>query len=134
MISETQEQATTTPTNGLSQARLMIHIEGFAVFVSSILLYAHISGDWLAFVLLLFTPDASMVGYLINKQVGATLYNIIHTYSLPIVLILGSLAGSWQLGITLSLIWFAHIGMDRTVGYGLKYGQKPFSHTHLHQI
>ena len=34
---------------------------------------------------------------------------------------------------TLSLIWFAHIGMDRALGYGLKY-DADFKDTHLRRI
>jgi hypothetical protein len=32
--------------------------------------------------------------------------------------------------LRLALVWFAHIGMDRALGYGLKYDDA-FTHTHL---
>ena len=35
--------------------------------------------------------------------------------------------------IQLAAIWFAHIGMDRTVGYGLKYASA-FKATHLQRV
>jgi hypothetical protein len=34
------------------------------------------------------------------------------------------------LAFSIAVIWFAHIGMDRLVGYGLKYSGD-FKHTHL---
>ena len=38
----------------------------------------------------------------------------------------------WSADITLAigLIWLAHIGFDRLIGYGLKY-ETGFRHTHL---
>jgi hypothetical protein len=35
--------------------------------------------------------------------------------------------------VAVALIWFAHIGMDRTVGYGLKYPTS-FKDTHLQRV
>jgi hypothetical protein len=36
-------------------------------------------------------------------------------------------------GLQIALIWGAHIGMDRAVGYGLKYADA-FKHTHLSEV
>jgi hypothetical protein len=41
--------------------------------------------SWLLFFLLLLVPDLSMLGYLLNNQVGAFSYNLFYTYSFPIV-------------------------------------------------
>jgi hypothetical protein len=44
--------------------------------------------------------------------------------------------GWWQnrhLVLALGLIWLAHIGADRLLGYGLKYDDH-FQHTHLGQL
>jgi hypothetical protein len=35
--------------------------------------------------------------------------------------------------LSLGLIWCAHIGLDRAIGYGLKYGAS-FGHTRLGRI
>jgi hypothetical protein len=35
--------------------------------------------------------------------------------------------------VAVALIWFAHISMDRTVGYGLKYPTS-FKDTHLERV
>ena len=56
------------------------------------------------------------------------LYNIAHTYVAPAVLVAVTSLGEPQVG--LALIWVAHIGFDRLLGYGLKY-HDGFGHTHL---
>lgn len=84
------------------------------------------------FIVLLFAPDISMIGYLLNNKIGAILYNIIHTYSLSVgVVICGLLLNETILAI--GLIWSAHIGMDRMFGYGLKYPTE-FKDTHLDRV
>jgi Domain of unknown function (DUF4260) len=85
-------------------------------------------------ILLLFlVPDLSMLGYLSGPQTGAVTYNLFHTYVLPgLLAALGLLTGSTLL-VSLALVWFAHIGFDRMVGYGLKY-PTGFFDTHLHHL
>ncbi len=39
----------------------------------------------------------------------------------------------YNLLLALSITWVAHIGMDRTLGYGLKY-QTNFKDTHLQKV
>jgi hypothetical protein len=58
---------------------------------------------------------------------------VVHTYTLPALLMALALATQWPLGVQLALIWFAHIGMDRTVGYGLKYPTE-FKDSHLQRV
>ena len=71
-----------------------------------------------------------MIIYMMDKKLGKMAYNIVHSYSMPISIGIIALMMDWQLGILLTIIWFAHIGMDRTVGYGLKY-HSDFKDTHL---
>ena len=49
------------------------------------------------------------------------IYNLFHNYTLPAVLAAYGVLGGNTLAVSLALIWFAHIGMDRLLGYGLKY-------------
>ena len=108
----------------------LLRVEGVALFVLSVLLYRVNGGGWLMFGVLLLAPDLSMLGYLAGPQVGAAIYNAFHTYAMPAVVgALGMIFAS-PLTVALALIWFAHIGMDRTVGYGLKYPSS-FEDTHL---
>ncbi|UUZ74217.1 DUF4260 domain-containing protein [Polaromonas sp. P1(28)-8] len=75
-------------------------------------------------------PDLSFLGYLAGSRVGALSYNSAHSYIGAIACLV---AGSLLLAPVLScvgVIWCAHIGFDRALGYGLKYSVG-FSFTHL---
>ncbi|MBY0098209.1 DUF4260 domain-containing protein [Mesobacillus maritimus] len=113
--------------------KIMLHIEGLAVFVLSVYLYSENEYSWGMFLLLLLAPDISMIGYLINSKVGAKCYNLFHTYSLSITIVIVGLLLSNQLVLAVGLIWSAHIGMDRAIGYGLKYTTN-FKDTHLNRV
>lgn len=71
-----------------------------------------------------------MVGYLASTSFGAVLYNTVHTETPPILLLCTALARGNNTVAGLALSWLAHIGMDRMLGYGLKYGSG-FGHSHL---
>lgn len=74
-----------------------------------------------------------MAGYLGNTQLGAATYNVLHTETPAVALLVAGLVLDWKEGMTTGLIWLAHIGMDRMLGFGLKYGDS-FGHTHLGTI
>jgi hypothetical protein len=108
----------------------LLRIEGLVLLAGSLLLYAQNRGEWVAFLALFLVPDLSMLGYLRGPAVGAALYNLFHNYLPPAALVaLGMLSGN-QLLLLLALIWLAHIGMDRLLGYGLKYSSG-FKDTHV---
>ena len=112
---------------------VLLRIEGATLLVLSALLYGLNQGSWLLFVLLFLVPDISMLGYLAGSQVGAASYNLFHTYAAPgLLAALGLLSGSPPV-VSVALVWFAHIGFDRMVGFGLKY-PTGFSDTHLHRL
>jgi hypothetical protein len=111
----------------------LLRTEGVALLATRVRLYQRNGGSWLLFGALLFAPDLSMLGYLAGPKVGAAIYNAFHTYAMPAVVgALGMLFAS-PLAIVVSLIWFAHIGVDRAVGYGLKYPTS-FKDTHLQRV
>ncbi len=74
-----------------------------------------------------------MLGYLINVRAGAATYNLVHTLTLPLALLLISYIQHWPLAAAIALIWTAHIAVDRLLGYGLKYPTF-FKDTHLQHI
>ncbi|GFZ76758.1 hypothetical protein GCM10010978_18070 [Compostibacillus humi] len=113
--------------------RFLLHAEGFFILMISIYFYDQNQYSWFLFFILLFAPDISILGYLINKKVGAVFYNVFHTYSVPIAVILFSLIFANSLFVSIGLIWTAHIGMDRLFGFGLKY-TTDFKDTHLNRI
>ena len=119
--------------NKILGPRLLLHVEGATLFAMSVLLYALTGGNWWLFALLLLVPDISMLGYLAGTTTGAYIYNTVHAYPLPALLAAYGLLGANPLATWLALIWFAHIGMDRTVGYGLKY-TSAFKDTHLGRV
>ncbi len=108
--------------------RLWLRLEGLAVLAFSAWLYARGGHSWVLFALLFLAPDLSFLAYLAGARVGAAAYNAVHSYVAPL-----TLAG-WALlsgrPATVALIWAAHIGFDRFVGYGLKYSTA-FRDTHL---
>ena len=82
------------------------------------------------FALLFLVPDVSMMGYLANVRAGAVIYNAIHTYVGPLLLAGYSVGTAQHTPLLLSLIWIAHIALDRMLGFGLKY-PTGFKDTHL---
>lgn len=122
-----------TPATRFTMPKALLHLEGLALFGSAIALYASTGGSIWLFVGLLLAPDLAMIGYLRDVRTGALLYNLVHTTLLPTALALSALAAGWTPGLQLALIWAAHIGMDRTVGYGLKYATQ-FKDTHLNRV
>lgn len=110
--------------------RLWLRAEGLAMLVMSGLLYGHLGARWWIFAALLLVPDLCMLGYLINAKVGAVAYNVVHSYLLPLVLAAVALVTHHPGAAPFLCIWTAHIGMDRLLGYGLKY-PTAFTKTHL---
>ncbi len=110
--------------------RLLLRLEGACILVAALLAYGWLGPSWWLFAALLFVPDLSMLGYAAGPAVGAALYNAAHTLALPLVGLPLAIAVCHPEAVGLALIWFAHIGLDRAVGYGLKYGSG-FGDTHL---
>jgi hypothetical protein len=109
---------------------LVLRLEAAAVLGVSLAAYARTGESWPMFALLFLTPDLSMLGYLAGRRVGAAAYNAAHSYLIPVALgaVAVTLSTPHLLGV--ALIWVAHIGFDRLLGYGLKYGSA-FTDTHL---
>jgi hypothetical protein len=117
----------------LTKPSLLLHLEGATILVLSVFFYRQNHASWPLFALLFLAPDLFMLGYFVNSRVGAALYNFAHTLLTPgLVLAIGLLAAKPQL-FSLALIWTAHIGFDRLIGYGLKYPTH-FKDTHLQHV
>jgi hypothetical protein len=117
----------------LARPTAMLRVEGATLLAGSVLLYWMGGGSWWLFALLLLAPDLSMLGYLAGPRVGAVAYNAFHSYPLPAALGLVGLFVGAPLTVSVALVWFAHIGMDRLMGYGLKYPTN-FKDTHLQRV
>lgn len=109
---------------------LQLRLEGLAALAAAATTYWFIGGNWWLFAVLLLVPDLSFLAYRAGEETGARVYNVMHTYTHAIIVGgLGWFAG-WPVLIEIGLIWAAHIAMDRTLGYGLKYPGS-FKDTHL---
>lgn len=113
-----------------SWPRLLLRVEGACIFASTIWAYAHSEQSWWAFAGGLLLPDLGMVGFLVNTAAGAVVYNAVHTETPPILILCTGYARRDPRIAGVALVWLAHIGMDRMLGFGLKYGTG-FGHTHL---
>ncbi|MET0541202.1 MAG: DUF4260 domain-containing protein [Variovorax sp.] len=113
--------------------RTVLRLEGLVVLAGALIAYDQVGASWGAFALLFLLPDLSLLGYLRGAQTGALLYNAAHAYFGPAALLaVGSLA-TQPVSLALGLVWLAHIGFDRMLGYGLKY-RDGFGATHLGRI
>jgi len=112
------------------QPLAILRAEGLALFAASLFAYSQLDGSWLLLAALFLAPDLLMLGYLANPRVGPALYNVAHTTILPLMTAVGAVLMGSTLALSLSLIWIAHIGFDRMLGYGLKY-PNAFGDTHL---
>jgi hypothetical protein len=119
--------------SGLSNVNILLRLEGAILLVGAILAYAYLGGNGWVFIALLLVPDLSMAGYALNTRIGSWLYNIVHHYLLPTLTIAIGLGLMQPVLVQVGLIWLAHIGMDRTVGYGLKY-PSAFKDTHMQKV
>ncbi|TPQ31697.1 DUF4260 domain-containing protein [Bradyrhizobium guangdongense] len=113
--------------------RTLLRLEGLTLFLGMVLLYAVWGGSWLVFALLFLAPDLSFLAYLAGPRAGALVYNAAHSYLAPVALMTAGFALSSPLPLSVAMIWLAHIGIDRALGYGLKYAAG-FGFTHLGRI
>jgi len=108
----------------------LLRFEGAAALAAAAGAYAWRGDGWAMFAILFLVPDVAMLGYFAGRGAGAALYNAGHTYLAPFALAIAGLGLSQPVAVPLALIWIAHIGFDRMLGYGLKYGDG-FGHSHL---
>jgi hypothetical protein len=113
--------------------RLLLRAEGLAVFAAAVWIYFDAGYEWWLLLALALAPDLSMVGYAAGVRVGALAYDSVHTYVLPVALGLAGVVADSDTATKLALIWLAHIGADRFLGYGLKYPTR-FQDTHLQRV
>jgi hypothetical protein len=113
--------------------RTLLRLEGLTLFMGMTLLYAVWGGSWWIYAVLFLLPDASFAAYLAGARIGAIVYNAAHSYMAPMALMVTGFALEAPLVLSLAMIWLAHIGIDRALGYGLKYAGG-FAFTHLGHI
>ena len=111
----------------------ILRAESVATFVAGVLIYLQLNGNGLLLLPLLLVPDISMVGYLAGPRAGAVTYNLAHNLVTALVLLgVGWFAAIAPLALA-GAVLLAHVGMDRSLGYGLKLPGS-FQDTHLGRI
>ena len=121
------------PGSVMGMPRIWLRVEGAVALAGAAGLYVKLGGELLWLVPLLLVVDVSMVGYLAGPRLGAMAYNAAHNWAIGVaVLVLAWWLGSVAFGLA-GAILVAHTGMDRALGYGLKY-PTAFADTHLGRL
>jgi hypothetical protein len=113
--------------------RTLLRVEGLTTFLAATAAYVALSGSPWLYLLLALAPDLSVLGYLAGPRVGSYVYDAAHTYPVPAALIGLGVWTATPLVTSVGLVWVAHVGADRAVGYGLKYPTE-FGDTHLGRL
>lgn len=112
---------------------LLLRLEGSALLAVGIAVFAGTAQSWWLAGLLFLAPDLSFLGYLAGPRMGAMIYNALHTTLGPAIIgVTGWYSGSLPV-VAVAAVWLAHVGMDRALGYGLKY-PTAFQDTHLGRL
>jgi hypothetical protein len=113
--------------------RSLLHLEGVAVAVAALVVYFWSDHPWWLLVALALAPDLAMVAYAAGPRLGAAAYDVMHTYALPVIVGAAGVVADGEAAVAVALIWLTHIGVDRAIGYGLKY-PSGFKDTHLQRV
>jgi hypothetical protein len=113
--------------------RILLRLEGLTLFAGMTLVFWLWGGPWWLYAVLFLAPDLSFLAYLGGPKVGAWVYNAAHTSIIPMAMLTIGFGFAPPLVLSLALIWLSHIGIDRALGYGLKY-DAGFGFTHLGRI
>ena len=109
---------------------VLLRAEACVELALAVATYRYLGGSWMMFAGLFLAPDLAMAGYSVDRRIGAQFYNMAHTYLAPALLAVAGLMLGAPLLTSLAMIWAAHIGFDRLIGFGLKY-PVAFGATHL---
>ncbi len=113
--------------------RMVLRLEGMCVLIAASVAYSRYGSGWGTFALFFLAPDVSFLGYLAGPRVGAISYNLAHSYVGAVACVAAGLVLAAPAVLCGGMIWCAHIGFDRALGYGLKYAEG-FGYTHLGRI
>jgi Domain of unknown function (DUF4260) len=112
---------------------VLLRVEGLAIAVAAILVYVDGPHSWWLFAVLIAAPDLAFVAYYRGPRLGAVAYNLTHNLVLPIAVGTMGVLSESEPTKAVALLWLAHIGADRLLGYGLKY-PTAFKDTHMQRV
>lgn len=110
--------------------KTVLRLEGLVVFTLMLIIYNKLGYSWGDFFIYFLIPDIAFLAYLVGPKTGAITYNTTHSYIGACLLFIPGFMFDYSIVISLSIIWFSHIGIDRALGFGLKYSDG-FKYTHL---
>lgn len=113
--------------------QLLLRLEGLAIAVGAVALYADGDHSWWLFLVLALAPDLAFIAYAAGPAAGAAAYNLAHNLVFPIALGCAGVLWDSERAVAVALVWLVHIGVDRAIGYGLKY-PTAFRDTHLQRV
>ena len=113
--------------------KITLALEEFAMLMLGIFVFSRLDFAWWWFLVLFFTPDFGMLGYLFNNRIGAFIYNLFHHKGLAVLICFLGFYLQNEVFQLIGVILFSHAAFDRILGYGLKY-EKGFKFTHLGEI
>ncbi|WP_159728800.1 DUF4260 domain-containing protein [Methylosinus sp. Ce-a6] len=117
----------------LGWPKILLRLEGAALMAAALFAYFGLGADWRLLAWLFLFPDLSMVFYLAGPRIGAIAYNTAHTTIIPFAVLGAGVYLGQNLMVSIALIHLSHIGFDRMLGFGLKYGAA-FGDTHLGRV
>lgn len=112
------------------QPLLLLRLEGLAALLAAMTAYGAKGWSWIVFAALFLLPDLAMAGYLVGRRAGTLACNLAHSYLAPALVGAIGLSMQAEVAVASAMIWAAHVGFDRALGYGLKY-PAGFTATHL---
>jgi hypothetical protein len=118
----------------LARPSVLLRLEGVALLLLALLLYRELGASWWLFLGLILLPDLGIAAYLAGPRIGAHAYNALHTTLLPAALFGAGYVAERGTAMAVALVWAAHIGADRVLGFGLKYEGTAFRDSHLQRV
>ena len=113
--------------------RRWLRAEGVVAFLAGLMAWAWLGGNPVVLVALILVPDVSMLGYLRGPRLGAIAYNLVHSWATAGIVAGAGLVFGQPWLVLAGVLLLTHAGMDRGLGYGLKY-PTAFRDTHLGRI
>lgn len=114
--------------------RIILRIEYVLAAIAVTIVFVgveHYAWWWL--IVLFFVFDVGLVGYLFNPKAGSITYNAVHNLIAPATLLALHFIFPAPWLQFVGLLWLFHVCVDRTIGFGLMYGDK-FGHSNLATI
>jgi hypothetical protein len=121
------------PGSAAGGVRMLLRLEGLVFFAVAIAGYTWVGGSLGWFAALFLLPDLAFIAYLAGPRRGALAYNATHSYAGPLLLLAFGALTAMPAVQAVALVWCAHIGMDRSLGFGLKYAAGA-GRTHLGRL